>query len=51
MFFAEAQIRVHLYGEPADMRKYALRSVMRSCDLHRVARTDTDQRVVTVTGR
>jgi transposase len=21
MFFAEAQIRVHLYGEPADMRK------------------------------
>ena len=21
MFFAEAQIRVHLYGQPADMRK------------------------------
>jgi len=21
MFFAEAQIRVHLYGKPADMRK------------------------------
>ncbi len=23
MFFAEAQIRVHLYGQPTDMRKYA----------------------------
>jgi hypothetical protein len=30
MFFAEAQIRVHLYGQPTDMRKYAGRSVMLS---------------------
>jgi hypothetical protein len=28
MFFAEAQIRVHLYGQPTDMRKYALTIVM-----------------------
>jgi hypothetical protein len=27
--FDEAQIRVHLYGQPTDMRKYARRSVMR----------------------
>jgi hypothetical protein len=30
MFFAEGQIRVHLYGVPADMRNYAESIVMRS---------------------
>jgi hypothetical protein len=29
MFFAEAQIRVHLYGQPTDMRKYAPTIIMR----------------------
>ena len=29
MFFAEAQIRVQLYGQPCDMRNYAELIVMR----------------------
>jgi hypothetical protein len=29
MFFAEAQIRVHLYGQPTDMRNYVELIVMR----------------------
>ena len=30
MFFPEGQIRVHLYGQPVDMRNYAESIVMRS---------------------
>ena len=30
MFFPEGQVRVHLYGQPADMRNYAELCVMRS---------------------
>jgi hypothetical protein len=30
MFFAEAQIRVHLYGQPTDMRNYVELIVMRT---------------------
>ena len=30
MFFPEGRIRVHLYGQPCDMRNYAEFAVMRS---------------------
>ena len=48
MFFAEAQIRVHLYGQPTDMRKYAGRFVMHSIDWLHHGYPVTDPRVALV---